>query len=249
MGEQPEKFAKNMPLLQKSPCLSIGGFRDIVKKAKENGELTLNTKGSVLLFETDKKGEVIINSTRILNCDATNPKELTQAEIDGRKEAAEFVTFLKKWMPGFENAEAAFTGPSIGIRGSRQIKGEYTLTQEDVVTCRTFDDTIAHSGYPIDIHSPDGEGGKSVHLEWGQYYSIPYKTLISKKINNLITVGRCISATFEAQAAIRVSPTVGAIGHAGGVAAAIYVADQNSSVLDVNIKKLQKRLIDEGAFI
>ena len=65
--------------------------------------------------------------------------------------------FLKKYIPAFENAVLVCTGPEIGARSSRQIQGLYTLTGMDIHTRKPFADTIAHTGYPGDIHSPDGE--------------------------------------------------------------------------------------------
>jgi hypothetical protein len=140
------------------------------------------------------------------------------------------------------------TGPNIGIRGSRQIKGVYTLTADDLLEQRLFEDTIAHSGYPIDIHSPDGEGTKHQKLEWGGMYSIPYSCMITDSVQNLIVIGRCISATFEAQAAMRTTPTTGAIGHAGGVASAL-AAMKGIPVRDVDIKEVQSVLKAQGAYL
>lgn len=155
-----------------------------------------------------------MNTTRVINADPTVPEDLTRAEILGRKQAWEVFELLKTEVQGFENAELEFTGPFIGIRGSRQLKGSYTLTADDIVSCRDFDDTIACGGYPIDIHAPEGNDAAmyektKLSLEYGDIYHIPYRSLISDNVKNLITVGRCISASFEAQAAIRVSPIAG----------------------------------------
>ena len=96
-----------------------------------------------MFFETDRMGEFIVNTTRVINADPTVPEDLTRAEILGRKQAWEVFELLKTEVQGFENAELEFTGPFIGIRGSRQLKGSYTLTADDIVSCRDFDDTIA----------------------------------------------------------------------------------------------------------
>lgn len=168
--------------------------------------------------------------------------------MEGRKQCRELELFVRKYIPGFEHAVVESTGPSIGVRGSRQIKGVYTLTAEDLLEQRMFEDTIAHSGYPIDIHSPDGEGTKHQKLEWGGMYSIPYSCMITDSVQNLIVIGRCISATFEAQAAMRTTPTTGAIGHAGGVAAAV-AAKNGIRVQDVNIKEVQSVLKAQGAYL
>jgi hypothetical protein len=225
----------------------MGGFRSIFNKAVENGDITFKRDG-ILMFEGNTPGEVIINTTRLLGYDSTNPWSLSEAEIEGRRQTQELEKVLKKSVPGFENAMLAFTGPSIGVRGSRQIRGLYTLTAQDILQCRRFQDVIAHAGYPIDIHSPDGKETNHMFLKWGDMYSIPYSCLVNDKVNNLITVGRCISASFEAQAAIRVTPIAGAVGHAGGAAAALAVKE-GSAVGSINVRELQKVLRNQGAHL
>lgn len=173
-----------------------------------------------------------------------------RAEITGRKQSEEVYSFLRKRVPGFEHARIAYTGPSIGVRGSVQIEGQYTINEMDIVTCKEFEDTIAHGAYPIDIHPPEGADDAMfdvVKLKPGDYYHIPYRALVGE-MDNLITVGRCISATFEAQAAIRVSPIAGAIGHAGGAAAAVAV-QQEVPVQKVNVAAIRSVLIEQNAYL
>ncbi|NWL88658.1 FAD-dependent oxidoreductase [Paenibacillus sp. 79R4] len=234
-------------IIEKAPRLSVGGFDSLFRKAKELGEISI-PRENILFFETNNPGEVILNTTRIIGYDATDAHSLSQAEMEGRKQCRELELFVRKYIPGFENAVVESTGPSIGVRGSRQIKGIYTLTAEDILKQRLFEDTIAHSGYPIDIHSPDGEGTKHEKLEWGGVYSIPYSCMITASIPNLIVIGRCISASFEAQAAMRTTPTTGAIGHGGGVAAAL-AALEHKNVQDIDIKHVQSLLKEQGAYL
>ncbi len=232
INENPDEFPRlklDYELINATPRLAIGGFNKILEKAENMGEISFR-RGEVLFFETNYPGEVIINTSRIIKHDATDPWSLTKAEIEGRKQVRELENFLIKRVPGFENAVLESSGPAIGVRSSRNIRGLYVLSPEDLVACRKFEDTIAHGAYPIDVHSPDGAGPakKSVQktrLDWGEMYNIPYRCLVNAKVSNLITVGRSISAKFEAQGAIRVSPIAGAIGHAGGVAAALAVKD------------------------
>lgn len=234
-------------IIEKAPRLSVGGFDSLFRTAKERGEISI-PRENILFFETNNPGEVILNTTRILGHDATDALSLSRAEMEGRKQCRELELFVRKYIPGFENAVVESTGPNIGVRGSRQIKGVYTLTTDDILEQRLFDDTIAHSGYPIDIHSPDGEGTKHQKLEWGGMYSIPFSCMITDSVRNLIVIGRCISATFEAQAAMRTTPTTGAIGHGGGVAAAL-AALEGRDVQDIDIKKVQTILKEQGAYL
>ena len=236
-------------VIDKASRLSIGGFVSIVKKAKKQGRFT-NPRESVLFFETNNPGEVIINTSRIIDHDSASPKSLTSAEIEGREQVNELVKFFKDSMPGFENAIMTGSGPNVGVRSSRQIKGLYTLCANDLLSFTKFDDAIACCGYPIDVHPSAGEKfvDHSKHFNSGDYYSIPYRCLVNDKIENLITVGRCISASFEAQAAMRTTPTVGAIGHAGGLAASI-ASKNNIAVKDVCCELLREKLLSQGAYL
>jgi hypothetical protein len=249
----PEEFPYlrgNTGIVDMAPKLSVSGFVKTIERAKVAGDITSKTEG-LLFFETNNVGEVIVNTTRIHGYDSTDPWSLSAAEVEGRRQVRELERFLIKYVPGFENSVLIYSGPSIGVRSSRQIKGLYTLTQEDILTGKIFEDTIAHSGYPIDVHSPDGEEDvikDDMHIKPGVMYSIPYRCLINNKVTNLITVGRCISATFEAQGAVRTTPTVGAIGHAGGIAA--YLAVKNHTACsEINITELQSILKGQGAYL
>lgn len=211
----------NEGLMDTVSRFSFCGFQDEFREARERGELEIQRE-DVLCFETDRPGEYIINTTRIIDHDAVNAASLSDAEITGRRQCMQLDRFLRRYVPGFAHAHLEFTGPNVGVRGSRQLAGAYTLTAEDILKRRKFDSVIAHSAYPIDIHNPKGVGTDSRFLsEKGTYYSIPYEVLYCGEIKNLLVGGRCVSASFEAQAAIRTTPTAGALGHAAGVAAAL----------------------------
>lgn len=262
--QNPKKFPRlnrDIEVMKKVEALSFVGFEEEFKRAKELGEITI-PREDVLFFETSTPGEYIINTTRIINENGASALGLTNAEIIGRKQCEELYKFLIKYVPGFENSKIAYTGPSVGVRGSRQIQGVYKLTGEDLLEQKRFNSVIAHSGYPIDIHNPKGEGTLSVHVNkqeeskeakfdrstFDSYYSIPYEIMITKEIQNLIVTGRCVSASFEAQAAIRTTPTMTALGQAAGTAAALAI-QTNQSINKIDIKNLQNLLIAQGSYI
>lgn len=257
--EHPEEFpliAHDTAIVDRAPRLSIAGFVLRLQRGRENGEISFKRE-EILFFETNNPGEVIVNTTRILDKDATDPWSLTQAEIEGRNQVRELEAFLKNRIPGFADAEVMYSGPAVGVRSSRQIKGLYVLEADDFYSCRRFDDTIAHSGYPMDIHPPEGEEKDTTPEERvrrmqknkeGRLYSIPFRCLVNPRIDNLITVGRCISVSFEVQAGIRTTPIAGAIGHAGGAAASI-AAGANLPVRNVKFDQLRTLLIDQGAYL
>lgn len=249
--KNPERFPKlapHMEIFRQHVPVDLEGFDEEFSAAKAAGELSIRRE-NVLMFATGRPGEYIINTTRIVDHDATDAVSLSEAEQIGRRQCAELDRFLRERVPGFEHAMLEFTGPSVGVRGSRQLVGCCTLTAEDILSCRAFEDRIAHSAYPIDIHNPKGEGTDSTFVSRkGTYYSIPYSIMVCPQINNLIVTGRCVSATFEAQAAIRTTPTVGAMGQAAGVAAAMAAAAEGNT-REVNIKALQQTLADQGAYL
>lgn len=238
----------NIEKMDNSPRLSMGGYIKELNEARENGEITFSRE-YILLFETNNPGEVIVNTTRIQKVDATNPWDLSKAETEGRKQALELYNFLKKRAAGFENSIIMYTGPNLGIRESRKIKGKYILTAEDMFSDEQFTDEIARGGYPVDVHNPEGEGTTSKHMAWGDSYGIPFRCLLNDRISNLITVGRCISVTHEACAAIRVTPIAMAIGQAGGTAAGLAVKNYNSDINMLDVYELRKELVKHGSYI
>ena len=239
--------------------LSIGGFTQTTERAKREGAFTLSRK-DVLFFETSNDGEYIINTSHLVEYDTLDPFAYSKAEIEGRRQANEIYEMFKAYIPGFENARMMFTGPFLGIRSSRQIVGMYTLSDDDLYECRQFEDAVAHSSYPIDVHGAEKPGEKSgaretgmTHAEenrhyWGKIRSLPYRCMVNPVVDNLITVGRCVSVSYRAQGAFRTAPIVGAIGHAGGIAAAL-AAKAQTAARDVRVDKLQERIRAQGGYI
>jgi len=217
----------------------------LFKEAKNRGEISI-PREKVLWFSTIRKGEIHFNTTRVIKVDGTNVDDLTYAEMKARREMLELIKFLKERVPGFENAYLLMSGVQIGVRETRRIIGEYVLTEEDILKARKFEDVIARGSYPIDIHNPAGEGTVIKRPPPGEAYDIPYRCLVPKNVDNLLVAGRCISATHEAQAAIRVIPIVVAIGQAAGTAAAL-AAKLEVSPRDLDVSLLQKTLWEQGA--
>lgn len=241
------KHKRVIETLDTNPRLFCSLFAKEIKDEKEKGGLPLQQKENVLFFETDVLGEAVLNTSRLLDYDPEDPESISQAEIEGRAQAEELMKFLKR-QRGFENCYLEATGPRIGVRSSRQLKGLYTLEAQDLKESKKFPDTIAHGAYPIDIHSPDGMNTISYILQPGQYYNIPYRTLLNDTVCNLITVGRCISASFEAQASIRVTPIAGSVGQAGGTAAYLCL-QQGKLPAEIDVKELQMLLRDNKMFL
>jgi hypothetical protein len=174
--------------------------------------------------------------------------DLTEAEIEGRRQNLELLRFFRKYVPGFQNAYLIDMAPQIGIRETRRVVGEYVLTRDDVLQGTQFSDTIALSYWPVDKHRSDGPGTMLDFPAPGVLTRIPYRCLVPLGSDSLLVAGRCISTTREAFASIRVSATVMAIGQGAGTAAAL-AAQAQISVRDVRIDQLQDRLKSQGAVI
>ena len=217
------------------------------KEALAKGELK-NPRENILLFDYPAKGVIHMNTTRIIKLDPTNPEELTKAEILGREQVFEIYEFMKKHADGLEDSFIMSTASEIGIRESRMIDGDYVLTGEDCKGCKKFEDAISACNYSIDIHNPEGSGTEIYDFKDGEYYTIPYRSLIPKSVSNMLVAGRCISSDHTAQSSYRIMPSVCCIGEAAGIAAAL-AAGSKVGVRDVNIRALQDKIKEHGGFI
>lgn len=221
-------------------------FSTLVEKARKNGDFPIQRE-KLGMYE-GLRGEWRVNTTRITGIDATNVLDLTQAEIEGRRQVQIVLNFLKKYVPGCANVELIDTAPQIGIRESRRIVGEYVLSADDLLNSRIFDDAIALGGFAIDIHQPDGSSGVFSLMKSGKAYTIPYRCLIPKGLGNVLVAGRCISATHEALGSVRVMPPCFATGQAAGSAAALSVL-HDVTIREVNVARLRSSLQDQGGVV
>jgi len=223
----------------------VVGLRELMARAKQERGLVIPNERTIIITGL-KKGEVWINMTRVAGTDGTDARSLTRGEIEGRAQIDDIVTYLVNYVAGFENAYFTKTAPFLGIRETRRIVGQYVMTQEDVLSCRHFDDAIAVASYPIDIHRPGDEG---CTLIWcGDCYDIPYRSLVPQKVQNLLVAGRSISATHEAMGAIRVMATCMAMGEAAGRAARISVRG-NRAPADIDVAELRRQSLERGVYL
>ncbi len=236
-----EREAQGAEILTKSSRVSLWGFYEMWEQAKQRGEVSI-PRANILFFETATPGVYIFNTSRVLDLDPTDAEQLTQAEIIGRKQCWELFTFLKRYVVGFEHATLVSTPSHIGIRESRHVEATYVMSAEDIIKGTHFDDRIALGGYPIDIHSPDGQTTNSVHLGGKGIYSIPTKSLCVESRENLLLAGRAIGADHHASAAIRVTPIAMAIGQGAGTLAALAV-NENIAPSKVEYPLLREALL------
>ena len=169
--------------------------------------------------------------------------DLTQGETAMMKEIRKRIGEMKSSLPGFEGAYL-LDCPEICVRETRHFRGEYVLNIEDILSQRDFPDTIGKGCHPVDI-SPVPERIKKYPLPRRWYFNMPYRSLLPKKVDNLLLAGRCISNTHEAAGCTRPTVQCMVTGEAAGTAAAMCVAEGvNPLALDTD--KLRQRLSDQG---
>ncbi|MGZ7445803.1 FAD-dependent oxidoreductase [Paenibacillus sp. TH7-28] len=247
MLADPENFYHKTPFAElemgRIPLTGVSGF---YKEWKAAG-VPIN-RDQVLFFIGPEKDEVLINCTRVQGLSATDVEELTLAEEEGRRQVLMMAEFLKARVPGFAAASISSVAPQIGIRESRRIDGLYRLTMEDVVAGRQFEDGIAKSGYPVDLHDPSGKGVMAATIDNDGSYSIPYRCLVAQGPVNLLAAGRCISTTHEALATTRLTPSCMATGEAAGTAAAL-ACKAGITAAEVDAALLREQLQVQGAIV
>ena len=217
----------------------------LYEKAKREGRVN-NPREDVLLFHTPRPGQIMFNTTRVVKRDATIPEDLTQSELQARRQVWEMVRFLRSEVAGFEGCYLIDTGAQIGVRETRRIIGDYILTEDDVLSARKFEDVIARGSYCIDIHNPAGSGTVLKQLPPGESYDIPLRCLHPVGADNLLVGGRPISTTHEAHASTRIMPICMATGQAAGLAASIC-AVQGIPVQELDPGTVQGNLLSQGA--
>lgn len=153
---------------------------------------------------------IAFNCPRIIDYTKTlDVANMSKALQLARKNIFRLADFCRKYFPGFENSYISNIADMLGIRVSRRIKGKYVYTIDDVKSGKKFEHPVVVSNYPVDVHSKDKD---SSTLELVKDYTLPLESLMSADIENLFVVGRCISADFMAQGALRVQASCFSMG-------------------------------------
>ena len=223
----------------------VHGLWDLVRAATEAGEFEL-PREDILFFGTPHEHEVSVNSTRVTRVLGTDVFDWSHAEWQSRRQLRQIAEFLRRRVPGFENAYIAQSGVHTCVRETRRIIGDYQLTADDVLEARKFDDVIARGAYPVDIHNPKGSGTVLKRLPEGEAYDVPLRCLRPRGLDHLLVAGRCISGSHEAHSSYRVMPIVMATGQAAGVCAALAARD-GLTTRAVPVAEVQDELIRQGA--
>ena len=191
---------------------------------------------------------VTLNATSI-TFDATRGDQLSCAEAEGQRQLQIAVEVLRRYVPGFRGCFLQSVSPSVSIRASRRVRGEYMLTRADIEARKRFDDTIARGAYPMSVQSPEQPNTRQhLFVPDGGDYDIPYRCLVPERVDGLLVAGRCLSASREAIGSARMGAQCMAYGHAAGVAAAL-AASRRIQPRGVPIERLRSELRAQGAII
>jgi hypothetical protein len=205
-------------------------------------------RNHIWVFPTPLRSVFLMNCTQLAGqggemLNVINPEDRTRAEISGRRAAREYHRFFKDNVSGFEASELIDMPPEVGVRQTRSIKGEVTLTNDHVVHCTKATDGIVRSSWPIELHA--GEVSK-LHWLIDDHYEVPYGTLVHPALENVIVACRCLSAEHEALASARVTAQCFEYGHAAAVATGLRL-EQGVGYKDVDTDELRRRMIQNGS--
>ncbi len=249
---QPVTLMFKVAGVDMSRAIFLHGFES--KYYTEKGELQALAKellphpaGHVLLYESTIPGVVTCNMTNVISVDGTSSEDLTRAEITCRKQMIPIIKFLREYVPGYENCYIISSASFMGVRETRHFVGKYTITENDILEAKQFDDWVVRDAFfNFDVHNMTGSGldktGAQNAFTQTKGYTIPYNCLLPKKVKGLLLCGRNISGTHMAHSNFRVMPICLALGEAAGAAAAISALTQRD-VSNVNAKEIQEKLI------
>jgi len=232
-----------------------GNVPALLEKAIADGVFTYADRHLSGLFpRTD--GYAGGNIGHIFDTDPLSEASLTDAMVWGRRSMLEYTKFYKEYVPGCGNIRLLGTAAMLGVRESRRVKCDYMLNVRDFIARADFDDEIGRYNYPVDIHIMNTDTGEyerflkeyeSMRYRDGESYGIPYRSLIPVSFDNALVAGRCMGCDRQMEASIRVMPGCFITGQAAGTAAALAL--DTNSVRNVPIRKLQRSLLDGGAYL
>jgi hypothetical protein len=230
-----------------------GGKKMLIEKMKEAVESGMHPlprkEGSAHEMNAQKCISTV--AVKVANKSALKVKEITEAEIEGRKQAFIFEKFFKEEIPGYTNANIIGLSHQIGVRETRRVYGNYRLTKEDCMQALVPSDSILICGAPIEDHRMGSNGESETVWQYvpnSGVYGVPYGTIVPKAAENVWVVGRCFSASHDAHASCRSMAQTMSMGQAAGLAA-IQALNYDVSASEINIEKLREDLFKLGAVL
>ena len=226
-------------------------------EAEAAGEFRFPRRGAIVRPQRHAS-EWRVNVTQLKNADGsatdgTDARSLSAGEVEGRRQAVDYLRFLRAKVPGFEASYALEIAPQLGIRETRRLVGVAMLDASDVLGCADFADTIGVNGWPIELHVAGDVEWRWPAVGSRGFNQLPYRMLLPKRetaggVLNLLVAGRCASMTHEGHSAARVSGACFAMGQAAGTAAALALK-RGVSPHELPVAPLQQALEADGAFL
>ncbi|MCX6992904.1 MAG: FAD-dependent oxidoreductase [Kiritimatiellaeota bacterium] len=241
LAENPDRFE-----MQAFARFTLAEARERFAKG-EMGTLEIRMDGSpssIQVYNLPSAGVVTLCCPSVQG-NGCNVEDLTRAEVIMADMVGRWLVNIKKAIPGFQNA-FLLDCPEIGVRETRHILGDYVMNIEDMYHQKKFEDCIGFGSHPIDTH-PRPEWLKDPETAYPPhwYFQIPFRSLTTRGKTNLLTAGRCISATHEAAGSIRVTVECMITGEAAGTAAALC-AKANIPLRELDYVKLRATLRESG---
>ncbi len=230
---------------RKHPSHVFVGLQNTFRALAAQGKLPVKRESFIYINSTNP-GEVYVNSIRLTDTDATDLLQLSNAELEGALQVPKLVKLLQDTIPGFERCFVSSICPSLGIRETRRFRGISRVTENDALTGAVPEDTIALSGYKIDVHSGTDTG--LLFKDVNEPFGISFGCLVSPQVENLMFAGRCISADPVALGSLRIIPTCMALGQAAGVGASLCI-DENTDPKDADVSEIRRILRLQNAIL
>lgn len=226
-------------------AFTFTGFAELIEQAKSNNDYTL-PRDRIIFMKMGEPGQIMVNTTRVNGVDMSDVDSVIEGEFACHHQIKELMHFFKKYAPGFENCFLASIAPCLGARESRRIVGISTMTSEVLNTCEIKDDSVVLAGYNVDVHVPDTE---QLSLQPVPHaVGVPYGTLVSRNIDNLLVAGRCASVASDIYGLTRIMGTCMGMGEAAGTAAALSI-EQSIIPAELDVQVLRRRLLENGAIL
>ncbi len=242
-----EDYAEGYDLkfFRTTPGHCLIGLSDTIKKARAAGDFSL-PRNQFIYIKTAVESLLAINTSRIINIDASDPFQLSHGLEEGYLQIHELVRFMRGYVPGFEHVAVADISPTLGIRETRHFEGIRRLTKDEMFAYRQGDDTIALCGYNVDIHAGTGDHIDLSRLE--KAFGLPYGCFVARDVENLFLAGRTLSVDSTVFAAARVMGPLMAAAEGIGVAAALCVK-QGIQPAKADVREIREILLAHGAIL
>lgn len=254
-----DQYEKFLATFGDGPSIpKVNMIHALIPKAVKDGVISIEDYHHPGIFRISNSHNIgVMNAGHVYGAECLSPQGLTEATVKGRKMAAEYLEFYRKYIPGFENAYMTNTGSSLGLRETRRLVGEYVTTFEDKVAYKKFDDAIMRfDGGPVsDVHA--SSSSKEAYNEYYNLFmnrselreddwaTLPYRSLLPQKTKNLIIAGRCVSVDRKVLGQIRIMGYCYMMGQAAGLAAALSLQN-NVNLCDLDVSLLQNELKKDG---